>query len=92
MKNFIQLSELVNELEKPDKEKIVASALESAEEVIQNDCDKITLNNVDQIAEVKEVTTGQMMSLIICLLMSWLTILILLISKIVSYVKVKKNI
>ena len=42
--------------------------------------------------KVKEVTTGQMMSLIICLLMSWLTILILLISKIVSYVKVKKNI
>ena len=33
--------------------------------------------------KVKEVTTGQMMSLIICLLMSWLTILILLISKIV---------
>ena len=48
---------LVNELEKPDKEKVIASALESAEEVIQNDCDKITLNNVDQIAEVKEVTT-----------------------------------
>lgn len=42
--------------------------------------------------KVKEVTTEQMMSLIICLLMSWLTILILLISKIVSYVKVKKNI
>ena len=48
---------LVNELEKPDKEKVIGSALESAEEVIQNDCDKITLNNVDQIAEVKEVTT-----------------------------------
>ena len=48
---------LVNELEKPDKEKVIASALESAEEVIQNDCDKITLNNIDQIAEVKEVTT-----------------------------------
>ena len=48
---------LVNELEKPDKEKVIASALESAEEIIQNDCDKITLNNVDQIAEVKEVTT-----------------------------------
>lgn len=48
---------LVNELEKPDKEKVIASALESAEEVIQNDCDKITLDNVDQIAEVKEVTT-----------------------------------
>ena len=48
---------LVNELEKPDKEKIVSAALESTEEVIQNDCDKITLNNVDQIAEVKEVTT-----------------------------------
>lgn len=41
---------------------------------------------------VKEVTTGQMISLVICMLMSWLTILILLVSKIVSYVKVKKNI
>lgn len=41
---------------------------------------------------VKEVTTGQMISLIICMLMSWLTILILLVSKIVNYVKIKKNI
>ena len=41
---------------------------------------------------IKEVTTGQMVSLIICMLMSWLTILILLVSKIVNYVKVKKNI
>lgn len=41
---------------------------------------------------IKEVTTGQMISLIICMLMSWLTVLILLVSRIVNYVKVKKNI
>ena len=48
---------LVNELETPDKEKVTAAVLESADEVVQNDYDRIMNSTVDQIAEVKEVTT-----------------------------------
>lgn len=48
---------LVNELGQPDKEKITAAVLESADEVVKKDYNSIMNSTVDQIVEVKEVAT-----------------------------------
>ena len=48
---------LVNELGQPDKEKVTAAVLESADEVVKKDYDSIMNSTVDQIVEVKEVAT-----------------------------------
>ena len=48
---------LVNQLGQPDKEKVTAAVLESADEVVKKDYNSIMNSTVDQIVEVKEVAT-----------------------------------
>lgn len=41
--------------------------------------------------EIKEVSKGQMMSLLICMILSWITFIILISHKIIMYAKKKKK-